>query len=133
MLPAIVLLDDDGRPVRRSIQQSDGRVAAEVEELRREMDEAAFLARTGNGINQQLVASKLRWLRRHEPETLASARHLLGSYDFIDQRLTGAALLERNWALESGFYDLATGDLADDLLALGGIGRELLPPVRDGA
>ena len=60
-----------GRPVRRSIQQSDGRVAAEVDELRGEDDEKKFLARTGNGINQQLVASKLRWLRRHEPEALA--------------------------------------------------------------
>ena len=31
-------------------------------------DEAAFLARTGNGINQQLIAAKLRWLERHEPQ-----------------------------------------------------------------
>ncbi len=132
MLPAVVLLDGQGRPVRRSIQQSDGRVAAEVEALRSEVDEAAFLARTGNGINQQLVATKLRWLRRHEPEALAAARHLCGAYDFIVHRLTGVWSLERNWALESGFYDLAAGDLADDLLALGGIGRGLLPPVRQG-
>ncbi|HMR33637.1 MAG TPA: FGGY-family carbohydrate kinase [Geminicoccaceae bacterium] len=132
MLPATVLLDGGGRPVRRSIQQSDGRVAAEVEELRREVDEAAFLARTGNGINQQLVATKLRWLRRHEPESLERARHLLGAYDFVVHRLTGAWSIERNWALESGFYDLGAGDVVDDLLALGGIGRELLPAVRDG-
>ena len=132
MLPATVLLDGQGRPVRRSIQQSDGRVAAEVEELRRQVDEAAFLARTGNGINQQLVATKLRWLRRHEPEALSRARHLLGAYDFIVHRLTGAWSLERNWALEAGFYDLGTHELAADLLALGGIGRELLPPVHHG-
>ncbi len=132
MLPATVLLDGEGRPVRRSIQQSDGRVGAEVEELRREVDEHAFLARTGNGINQQLVATKLRWLQRHEPESLTRARHLLGAYDFIVHRLTGAWSLERNWALESGFYDLARKDLADDLLALGHIGRQLLPPIRDG-
>ena len=132
MLPATVLLDGQGRPVRRSIQQSDGRVAAEVEELRREVDEAAFLARTGNGINQQLVATKLRWLRRHEPEALSRTRRLLGAYDFIVHRLTGAWSLERNWALESGFYDLGKHELAADLLALGGIGRELLPPVRHG-
>lgn len=132
MLPATVLLDGEGRPVRRSIQQSDGRVAAEVADLKGEVDERAFLARTGNGINQQLVATKLRWLRRHEPEALDRARHLLGAYDFVVHRLTGAWSLERNWALESGFYDLGIGDLADDLLALGGIGRGMLPPVRDG-
>jgi xylulokinase len=38
MLPAVVLLDGEGRLLRRSIQQSDGRVAAEVETLRQEVD-----------------------------------------------------------------------------------------------
>jgi xylulokinase len=132
MLPAVVLLDAENRPVRRSIQQSDGRVAIEVDAIRREIDEPAFLARTGNGINQQLVATKLRWLRQHEPETLARARQLCGAYDFVVGRLTGVASLERNWALEAGFYDLELGGLADDLIALGGVGRDLLPPVRDG-
>ena len=62
MVPAVVLLDGEGRLLRRSIQQSDGRCMAEVAELAREVDGAAFLRRTGNGINQQLVAAKLRWL-----------------------------------------------------------------------
>jgi xylulokinase len=130
MLPAMVLLGDGGQVLRRSIQQSDGRVGAEVEELRREVDEGVFLARTGQGVTQQLVATKLRWLRAHEPETFGQVRTVLGSYDFINLRLTGARSLEQNWALEAGFYDLATGELADDLVALGGIGREQLPPVR---
>src|SRR5262245_56881194 len=61
MLPAVVLLDREGHLLRPSIQQSDGRCAIEVEELRAEIDEAAFVRRAGNGVNQQLVASKLRW------------------------------------------------------------------------
>ncbi|MFZ0602688.1 MAG: FGGY family carbohydrate kinase, partial [Roseiarcus sp.] len=71
MLPAVVLLDDSGRLLRPSIQQSDARCAAEVDELRAEIDERAFLAKAGNGINQQLVAAKLRWIERHEPEIFA--------------------------------------------------------------
>ena len=59
MLPAVVLLDSAGRLLRPSIQQSDARCGAEVEELRAEIDEKAFLAKAGNGINQQLVAAKL--------------------------------------------------------------------------
>ena len=57
MVPAVVLLDAEGQLLRPSIQQSDGRCAQEVEALRREYDEAAFTRRTGNGINQQLVAA----------------------------------------------------------------------------
>ena len=129
MLPTVVLLDGEGRLIRRSIQQSDGRVGAEVLELRREVDEAAFLARTGNGVNQQLVATKLRWLRRHEPDAFARIGTVLGSYDWINWKLTGRRSLERNWALESGFHDLGRRGIAADLVALAGIEPAALPPV----
>lgn len=132
MVPALVILDDEGQPIRRSIQQSDARTAEEVAELRAEVDEAAFLARTGNGVNQQLVAPKLRWLARHEPDAFARIRTVMGSYDFIAHRLTGSAAIERNWALEAGFVDLATDALAPDLVALGGIAPAMLPRLRAG-
>ena len=34
MLPAVVLLDDAGRPLRRSLQQNDARCVQEIEEMR---------------------------------------------------------------------------------------------------
>ncbi len=77
MLPAVVLLDSAGRLLRPSIQQSDARCGAEVEALRAEIDERAFLEKAGNGINQQLVAAKLRWIERHEPDNLRAHRHLV--------------------------------------------------------
>ncbi|WP_137176748.1 FGGY-family carbohydrate kinase [Roseomonas sp. AR75] len=130
MVPALLLLDAEGRLIRPSIQQSDGRTAAEVAEIRSATDEGAFVRRTGNGINQQLVAPKLRWLAKHEPENFARIATMFGSYDFIAWKLTGAFSLERNWALEAGFLDLGTGALADDLVALGGR-PGVLPPLRD--
>lgn len=133
MLPAVVLLDEAGRPVRPSIQQSDGRCGVEVAQLAREVDEAGFLARTGQGITQQLVAPKLRWLARHEPDALRAARTLCGSYDFVAHRLTGARSIEANWALEAGFLELGAPRLARDLLGLGGIEADLLPPVHEAS
>ncbi|MGJ7036786.1 xylulokinase [Shinella sp. BE166] len=129
MLPATVLLDDAGRPLRRSIQQSDARAGAEVEDIRREIDEAAFLAAAGCGVNQQLVGAKIRWIARHEPEVLARAKTLLGSYDYINFRLTGKAAVEQNWALEAGIINLASG--AIDLAQAEGTGipKHLLPPL----
>lgn len=130
MLPAVVLLDADGRLLRRSIQQSDGRTGAEVADLAAALDEAVFVRRTGNGINQQLVAPKLRWLERHEPDVFGSIATVLGSYDYINWRLTGVRAIERNWALEAGFLDLASGRIDPELVALGHIEPLLLPPVR---
>ncbi len=130
MLPAVVLLDEGGRPIRRSIQQSDARAGVEVEEMRRSVDEARFFARTGCGINQQLVAPTLRWLERHEPDPFARIATVFGSYDFITHRLTGARTVEHNWALESGFMLIEERRLADDLVALAGLRPDQLPTPR---
>ena len=133
MLPATILLDDAGRLLRPSIQQSDGRTGAEVAEIAAEMPEADFVARTGNGINQQLVGSRIRWIARHEPDVHARIATVVGSYDFINLKLTGARGVERNWALEAGFLDIATQDIADDLVALAHLPRDAVPPVRSSA
>lgn len=131
MLPAVVLLDDEGRVIRRSIQQSDGRCGREVEALRVEVDEDWFFRRAGNGINQQLVTAKLRWIEGHEPENFARIATVFGSYDYINWRLTGQKVVEQNWALEAGFVDIATHELSDDLIALARIPRSAVPrPVR---
>jgi xylulokinase len=127
MLPAVVLLDSSGRLLRRSIQQSDARCGAEVAELRAEVDETAFLGKAGNGINQQLVAAKLRWIERHEPEVFARIGTVFGSYDYINWRLTGERAVEQNWALEAGFVDLKTHAINDALVALAHIPRVALP------
>lgn len=130
MVPALILLDEAGRPLRPSIQQSDGRTAREVAELAAAVDAGQFLRRTGCGINQQLVAPKLRWLARHEPEVMRRATTILGSYDYLNLQLTGSAGVEQNWALESGLMELETRRFAADLVALGGIAPALLPPIR---
>lgn len=127
MLPAVVLLDEDGRLLRRSIQQSDGRCGQEVNDLRAELDEPAFLQRCGNGVNQQLVTAKLRWIERHEPDLFARIRTVFGSYDFVNWRLTGQRRVEQNWALEAGFVDIGRGEIADDLVALAHISPEAVP------
>ncbi len=128
MLPAVVLLDSDGRLLRPSIQQSDGRCGREVEELRQEWTESDFLSRAGNGINQQLVTAKLRWLARHEPDVFGNIATVFGSYDFINWKLTGKRAIERNWALEAGFVDVRKDALDEDLIALTRLPRKAIPP-----
>lgn len=127
MLPAVVLLDERGELIRPSIQQSDGRCGAEIAALRSEANEAAFLARTGNGINQQLVGCKLRWLETNEPENFRRIATVFGSYDYINWLLTGERAIEQNWALEAGFVDVSTHTVADDLVALAHVPRSTIP------
>ena len=127
MLPAVVLLDSDGKILRPSIQQSDARCGAEVHELRSEVDADAFTLRTGNGLNQQLVIAKLRWIEKFEPAIFSRIATVFGSYDFINWRLTGERAAEQNWALEGGFIDIAANEIADDLVALAHVPRAAIP------
>jgi len=130
MVPAVVLLDHEGRLIRPSIQQSDGRCGAEVDALRTETDPEDFLRRTGNGLTQQIVTAKLRWLETHEPENFRRIRTVFGSYDYIAWRLGAARGTERNWALEGGFLDVSSGTAAADLIALAHLPQGAVPPVR---
>jgi xylulokinase len=129
MVPTIVLLDKEDQVLRNSIQQNDARAVDEIEYLRSTTDAADILRRTGSAITQQTIGTKLLWLRRHEPHIMENAAHLMGSYEFIAHRLTGATYLERNWALESGYFDLYTEDWDDNILGLSTIDRSLLAKV----
>jgi xylulokinase len=130
MVPTLILLDGAGRVLRPSIQQNDARSHEEIEVFRRRVSEADALAKTGSAITQQSIGPKLLWLRRHEPAAMADAAHLMGSYDFIAYRLTGCRSSERNWALESGLFDLGRQAWDPTMLDLATITPSLLGPVR---
>lgn len=106
MVPATVLLDETGTPLRRSIQQNDARTGAEVALISRTLGAERAFERTGSVPNTQQVLPKLLWLRAHQPETLARARRVVGSYDLVRSWLTGDLVVEANWALEGGLWDL---------------------------
>lgn len=130
MLPCVILLDERGEPLRRSIQQNDARATAELARFRQGMTEEKFLALSGTGYSQQLVGPKLMWLRDREHEHFAKARCVVGASDYITSRLSGRIQVEHNWALEAGFVDLASGAYSAELVALAGIDPNFLPPIQ---
>lgn len=130
MVPTLICADRDGTPLRPSIQQNDARAAAEIDALRAELSGARVLERTGSAITAQSIGPKLRWLAAHEPEVVDRAAWLGGSYDWVVERLTGHVGVERNWALESGLYDLTAEDWAADVCAASGLDPARLGPVR---
>jgi xylulokinase len=130
MLPAVLLLDGAGRVLRPSIQQNDARATAQIAAMQDAAPPDFYFQRTGAALSQQSVGPKLLWLQEHEPEIWRQTRTILGSYDYINYRLTGALNIEANWALESGLYDIQTRDWSADLLVRSGVTAALLPPVQ---
>src|SRR5450759_307999 len=130
MVPAMVLLDASGQPLRPSIQQNDARSIVEVKELQAAVDLREFFTITGGMPNQQNIDPRWRWLKQHEPDIVARTAYLCGSYDFIVYRLTGQLSLEENWAAESGLYDIRQHRWHTPYLEHAGIDAAILPSVR---
>lgn len=133
MVPAMVLLDEAGNPLRPSIQQNDARAVDDVEALKAVIDQDHLFARTGGYTNQQHIAPRLRWVQRNEPTVWERTRTILGSYDLVTARLAerhpAECSLELNWAIESGLFGLVEHDWLDDLLGSVDLSRTHFPPV----
>ncbi|MFQ9703695.1 MAG: FGGY family carbohydrate kinase [Enterocloster clostridioformis] len=85
----LVMLDEAGNPIRRSIIWCDQRSGQQV-------DEMLNLLPYENGWRLQPIrplaawtAAKLLWVKRHEPEIYAKCRHILLPKDYIRYVLTG--------------------------------------------
>ena len=106
MVPAIVLLDENGEPIRNTIQQNDARAVKQIEELTEKLDQEKLFELTGGYTNQQHVLPRMLWVKENEPEVFAKVRSVMGSYDYIVYKLTGVRSIEMNWAVESGIFDI---------------------------
>ena len=129
MVPALVLLDEEDRPVRNTIQQNDARALSQIQQLQQELDQETLYQRTGGYTNQQHVLPRLLWVKENEPEIWNRVHTVMGSYDYIVFRLTGVISLEMNWAVESGLLDIRTREWIDDYFAPFGLQKEWFPPV----
>ena len=132
MVPAVVLADESGRTLRPAILQNDARAVVEIEELRSRLADVDLLRLTGSALTQQSVAPTLVWLARHEPDTWRRVHSVLGSYDWIAQRLGARPHVEENWAIESGLYDLHSRPLEDVARAANIRWPEMLEVARPG-
>ena len=131
MVPAIVMLDEQGRPVRNTIQQNDARAMEEIEAVTAALDQQELYRRTGGTTNQQHIIPRLLWVKNHEPENWARTRTVMGSYDYILYCLSGTRSLELNWAAESGCFDIHKRKWITEQLELFGIDPAWLPKVND--
>lgn len=122
------------QPVGPAIVWQDRRTAARCAELRASGHEPALRARTGLLLDPYFSATKLEWILR---DAGLRARAVAGTLcagtveSWIVARLTNGAVhvTDRTNASRTLLADLRTGDWDDELLALFGVPREMLPLV----
>ena len=85
----LVMLDGEGRVLRRAILWCDQRTGEERDLVTRLAGAERLMAVTANPAQTGFTAAKILWVRRHEPELYAQCRHILLPKDYIRYRLTG--------------------------------------------
>ena len=109
---------------------SDKRAFHEVEAFFDNTDPTSWYMTTGNGFPPQCYALfKLMWLRNNQPALFARTRHVMGSKDYINMRLTGSIYTDPSYASSFGAYDLEKDEMSAGLLAAAGIDPQLFPAV----
>jgi glycerol kinase len=128
-----------GRPIHNAIVWQDRRTSDICARLAKEGHEPLVTARTGLLLDPYFAATKVSWLLDHVPGARADAEaghFAFGNVDtFLLWRLTGGAVhaTDATNASRTLLLDIFRGAWDDELLALFGIPRAMLPEVRDSA
>ncbi|MCD4535742.1 xylulose kinase [Nocardioides sp. cx-169] len=127
----MVALGEDGRPVRDALLWNDTRSADAARTLVREMGGPdACAAAVGSVLVASFTASKLRWLRDHEPEAAAAVREVLLPHDYVSRHAAAPgtpAFTDRGDASGTGYFDATAGAWRRDLAAAA-LGHEAALP-----
>jgi glycerol kinase len=128
-----------GRPIARAIVWQDRRTAERCAALTVAGHGERVRQRTGLVIDPYFSATKIAWLLDHVPGARAAAERgelAFGTVDcFLLWRLSGGAVhaTDATNAARTLLFDIHRQDWDDELLALFGVPRALLPEVRDNA
>jgi xylulokinase len=128
----LVLLDEHDDVIRPAILWNDQRTAAECDAIRAIVGRERFIAITGNEPLTGFTAGKLLWVRDHEPEAWARARHMLLPKDYVRLKLTGEHALDVADGAGTVLFDLAARTWSSEVVGALGIDPGLLPRTVEG-
>jgi xylulokinase len=127
-----VFLGAQHEPLRPAILWNDQRTLRECVEIRERIG-GALVTWTGNPIRAAFSATKVLWLRRHQPDLYRSLHAILQPKDFLRLRLTGALATDVTDASGTGVFDVHRRGWSDDALAALAIRRDWLPEAHESA
>ncbi len=124
----LVCVDKDLKPLRRSIIWCDSRAVKIGDKAFEELGEKYclknFLNSPGN-----FTASKLKWVKKNEPDIYENIYKIMLPGDYIAMKLTGEPATTISGLSEGIMWNFKKEKIATDLLKFYGIDEELLSPL----
>jgi len=126
-----VPLDSKGEVIRPAKLWCDTSTAAECDDITKALGgPAATLEALGNSVLPGFTASKILWLKKHEPKNFKRLATVLLPHDYLNWWLTGRAVMEYGDASGTALLDVRRRQWSS--AALGAIDADLaekLPPL----
>jgi len=126
-----VPLDENFQPIRPAKLWNDTSTVAETEEIISALGgRKACVDKLGLSLATGYTASKILWLKKHEPQNYARLRHVLLPHNFLNLYFTGRPHMEYGDASGTGLMDIRNRIWHEEALRL--IDPELkskLPPL----
>lgn len=124
----LIVLDRQGKPLRKAIVWLDNRAKAGAEAIRARFGREQVYHVTGQqDIAPGWPAAKILWLREHEPAVFKAAAKFLMVEDYLVYRLTGVFATDHALNPSTLYYDLRQGCWWGAMLEFLGVSAGQLP------
>lgn len=128
----MILLDEAGSPLRNAIVWTDARAGDQADCLREQFSDKRVFEVTGQrGLTATWPATKLLWVREHEPEVFAKTAHILLLEDYLIYRLTGKFATDYSLSSSVIYLDIYRRQWWAEMCEAIGITEAKLPTLHD--
>lgn len=128
-----VLLDKENNVIRPAILWCDQRTGEECREIEALIGRERLIEITANPALTGFSASKLAWIKKHEPENFEKCAHILLAKDYIRFKLTGEYATEVSDASGMQLLDVPRRAWSAEICERLGVDMALLPRVYESA
>ncbi len=126
----LVMVDKHQHSLRNSIIWCDSRAVETGENAFESIGKEKCLLHLLNSPGN-FTASKLAWVKQHEPGIYAAADKIMLPGDFIAMKLTGTITTSIAALSEGIFWDFQTNELSKDVFDFYGLSTTLIPEIKE--
>lgn len=123
----LVVLDAEDRVIRPAILWNDGRSQKESQYLNEVIGEDVLAKYTGNISFAGFTASKILWLKKHEPENFHKIKKLMLPKDYLAYRFTGVHATDVSDASGMLLLDVKSRAWSKEMCNICHISESILP------
>ena len=123
----LVALDENNNVIRNCLLWNDGRSEAEANCINDAIGKAKLTNLTGNIAFAGFTATKILWVKNHEPESFARIRHILLPKDYLTYKFTGKLATDLSDAGGTLLLDVKNRCWQREMLDFIGVKEDWLP------